>query len=41
VPGLLASLDEDLLPDVVDRENLNFTIVIGEVFGNCEAEKKP
>ena len=42
VPALLGSLDEDLLPDVdLDHGNLNYTVVIGEVLGNFEAEKKP
>jgi hypothetical protein len=40
VPGLLGSLDEDFLPDVdLDHGNLNYTVVIGEVLGNYEAEK--
>ncbi len=42
VPALLGSLDEDLLPDVdLDHGNLNYTVVIGEVFGNFEAQKTP
>jgi hypothetical protein len=41
VPSLLGSLDEDFLPDVdLDHGNLNYTVVIGEVLGNYEAEKK-
>jgi hypothetical protein len=41
VPALLDSLDEDFLPDVdLDHGNLNYTVVIGEVLGNYEAEKK-
>ena len=41
VPALLSSLDEDFLPDVdLDHGNLNYTVVIGEVLGNYEAEKK-
>jgi hypothetical protein len=41
VPALLGSLDEDFLPDVdLDHGNLNYTVVIGEVLGNYEAEKK-
>jgi hypothetical protein len=41
VPGLLGSLDEDFLPDVdLDHGNLNYTVVIGEVLGNYEAEDK-
>jgi hypothetical protein len=40
VPDLLGSLDEDFLPDVdLDHGNLNYTVVIGEVLGNYEAEK--
>jgi hypothetical protein len=40
VPALLGSLDEDFLPDVdLDHGNLNYTVVIGEVLGNYEAEK--
>jgi hypothetical protein len=39
VPRLLGSLDEDFLPDVdLDHGNLNYTVVIGEVLGNYEAE---
>jgi hypothetical protein len=42
VPALLGSLDEDFLPDVdLDHGNLNYTVVVGEVLGNYEAEKKP
>ncbi len=42
VPALLGTLDEDFLPDVdLDHGNLNYTVVIGEVLGNYEAEKKP
>ncbi len=42
VPGLLGSLDEDFLPDVdLDHGNLNYTVVIGEVLGNFEAQKSP
>jgi len=40
VPALLASLDEDFLPDVdLDHGNLTYTVVLGEVIGNFEAEK--
>lgn len=40
VPALLEQLDEEFLPDVdLDRGNLNFTVVIGRVLGNYEAEK--
>jgi hypothetical protein len=42
VPSLLGSLDEYFLPDVdLDHGNLNYTVVIGEVLGNYEAEKNP
>jgi hypothetical protein len=42
VPSLLGSLDEDFLPDVdLDRGNLNYTVVIGEVLGNYEALQNP
>jgi hypothetical protein len=41
VPALLGSLDEDFLPDVdLDHGNLNYTVVIGEVLGNYEAQKQ-
>ena len=41
VPALLGSLDEDFLPDVdLDHGNLNYTVVLGEVLGNYQAEKK-
>ena len=41
VPTLLGSLDEDFLPDVyLDNGNLKYTVVLGEVLGNYEAEKK-
>ena len=37
----ISSLDEDFLPDAdLDHGNLNYTVVIGEVLGNFEAEKK-
>ena len=40
MPALLGSLDEDFLPDVdLDHGNLNYTVVLGEVLGNYEAEK--
>jgi hypothetical protein len=40
VPALLGSLDEDFLSDVdLDHGNLNYTVVIGEVLGNFEAQK--
>ena len=39
VPALLGSLDEDFLPDVdLDHGNLSYTVVLGEVLGNYEAE---
>mgnify|MGYP003340171125 FL=1 len=42
VPGLLGSLDEDFLPNVdLDQGNLNYTVVIGEVLGNYEAQLNP
>ena len=42
LPALLGSLDEDFLPDVdLDHGNLNYTVVIGEILGNYEAEQKP
>lgn len=38
IPSLLASLDEDLLPDVdLQAGTLTYTVVIGEVVGNWEA----
>jgi hypothetical protein len=40
VPALLGSLEEDFLPDVdLDHGNLTYTVVLGEVLGNYEAEK--
>jgi hypothetical protein len=42
VPSLLGSLDEDFLPDVdLDHGNLNYTVVIGDVLGNYEAQMNP
>jgi len=42
VPRLLASLDEDFLPDVdLAHGTLTYTVVIGEVIGNFEASDKP
>ena len=42
VPKLLKSLDEDFLPDVdLTHGNLTYTVVIGEIFGNWEAEPDP
>jgi len=41
VPALLGSLDEDFLPNVdLDHGNLIYTVVIGEVLGNYEAQKQ-
>lgn len=38
VPKLLASLDEDFLPDVdLAHGTLTYTVVMGEVLGNYEA----
>jgi len=35
-------LEEDFLPDVdLDHGNLNYTVVLGEVLGNYEAEQRP
>ena len=40
VPALLQSLDEDFLPDVdLDQGNLTYTVVVGRVLGNYEAER--
>ena len=42
IPVLLQSLDEDFLPDVdLERGTLSYTVVVGEVLGNWEAEKSP
>lgn len=42
IPGLLSSLDEDFLPGVDLRDgNLSYTVVIGDVVGNFEAEPQP
>jgi hypothetical protein len=39
VPALLKSLDEDFLPDAdLSHGNLNYTVVLGEIVGNYEAE---
>ena len=41
IPALLASLDDDFLPDVdLERGTLNYTVVVGEVMGNWEAKTK-
>jgi len=40
-PSLLKSLDEDFLPDVdLDSGTLTYTVVIGEIVGNFEAQKE-
>jgi len=40
IPALLASLDDDFLPDVdLERGTLNYTVVVGEVMGNWEASQ--
>jgi hypothetical protein len=40
VPKLLASLDEDFLPDVdLKQGTLTYTVVLGEVLGNYEASQ--
>ncbi|MDB6035560.1 MAG: hypothetical protein JWM16_5898 [Verrucomicrobiales bacterium] len=42
VPSLLASLDEDFLPDVdLAQGTLTYTAVLGEVLGNYEATPTP
>lgn len=42
IQQLLSSLDDEFLPDVdLDHGNLTYTVVIGEVLGNWEAEEKP
>jgi hypothetical protein len=39
IQGLLSSFDEEFLPDVDLAEgNLTYTVVLGEVLGNWEAE---
>ena len=41
IPALLSSLDDDILPDVdLEQGNLTYTVVMGEVVGNWEAERK-
>lgn len=40
IPALLASLDEDFLPDVdLSQGTLTYTVVVGELIGNFEAQK--
>ena len=42
VPRLLASLDDDFLPDVdLSQGTLTFTVVIGEVLASYEAASAP
>lgn len=42
IPKLLQSLDEDFLPDVdLASGTLTYTVVIGEVLGNWEAQLNP
>lgn len=40
IPALLASLDDEFLPDVdLSQGNLHYTVVLGEVLGNWQAEE--
>ncbi|GJQ29901.1 MAG: hypothetical protein HBSAPP03_17850 [Phycisphaerae bacterium] len=40
VPGLLQQLDDELLPGVdLGSRNLTFTVVVGRVLGDYQAEK--
>lgn len=40
IPDLLASLDEDFLPDVdLARGNLLYTVVLGEIVGSYQADR--
>jgi hypothetical protein len=42
IQPLLSSLDDEFLPDVdLEHGNLTYTVVLGEVLGNWEAEEKP
>lgn len=42
IQPLLASLDEDFLPDVdLTRGTLTYTVVTGEIVGNFEATQQP
>jgi hypothetical protein len=42
IQRLLSSLDDEFLPDVdLEYGNLTYTVVLGEVLGNWEAEEKP
>jgi len=39
IQPLLSALDDEFLPDVdLERGNLSYTVVLGEVLGNWEAE---
>ena len=40
IPTMLSALDDEFLPDVdLEHGNLTYTVVLGEVLGNWEAEK--
>jgi hypothetical protein len=40
IQPLLSALDDEFLPDVdLEHGNLTYTVVLGEVLGNWEAEK--
>ncbi len=40
IQPLLSTLDDEFLPDVnLEHGNLTYTVVLGEVLGNWEAEK--
>jgi hypothetical protein len=42
VPKLLASLDDDFLPDVdLKQGTLTYTVVLGELMGSYEASQAP
>jgi hypothetical protein len=39
IPTMLSALDDEFLPDVdLEHGNLTYTVVLGEVLGNWEAE---
>jgi len=41
IESLLSALDDEFLPDIdLERGNLTYTVVLGEVLGNWEAEEK-
>ena len=41
IQPLLSALDDEFLPDVdLEHGNLTYTVVLGEVLGNWEAEEK-